>query len=403
MTDKIVIVGSCRTPMGKMGGQLKDLTAQDLLTACFKETLRRVGAVVRLDQVIAAQVAQSSDAPNIARVAALQTGLPQEVPAFTVQRNCGSGLQAIVSACQMIKAGDAATVLVGGAESMSRIPFINRDLRFGKRYYDSKLIDALMEGLTDPLLGKLMGELTEGLAQKYKVSREDQDAFAVSSHQKAFRANREGKLKSQIVQLSLEGGLRLAEGGKTISADEGINPSLNVQMLAATPEKYFFTKGGSVHYGNSCPTSDGAAAMLVLTEKAAQEYKIRPEAEILSYAFAGCDPAYMGMGPFYAIPKALDKICEPGKGPSRADVDIFEINEAFAAQVLACQRNLAISLEKINPWGGAIAMGHPVGATGAILTTKLIYILKEMNKNLGVVSMCIGGGEGGAMVIKRIA
>jgi acetyl-CoA C-acetyltransferase len=391
MPEKIVIAGSCRTPMGKLGGQLKDFTALELLEVCLKETLRRSGFtdLNRIDEVIAAQVAQSSDAPNIARVAALKIGIPIKVPAFTVQRNCGSGLQAIVSACQMIKAGEAKVVLVGGVENMSNIPYVNRDLRFGKRYYDSKLVDALMEGLTDPILGKLMGELTEDLAQKEKINREDQDAFAASSHQKAFRASREGKFKSQIVSLS--------SGGKVIAVDEGITPSLNAQMLAATPEKYFFKKGGSVHYGNSCPTSDGAAAMLVMTANAAEEYKIQPEAEILSYAFAGCDPAYMGMGPAYAIPRVLAQANQP-----LSEVDIFEINEAFAAQVLACQRNLAIPLEKVNPWGGAIATGHPIAATGMILTTKLIAILKDRQKNRGVVSMCIGGGQGAAMGIKEL-
>ncbi len=394
--ERIVIASSCRTPMGKLGGQLKDFTAQALLEICFKETLKRSGiSPAAINQVVAGQVAQSSDAPNIARVAALRVGVPKETPAFTVQRNCGSGLQAIVSACQMIKAGDAKVVLVGGTESMSNIPYVLRDHRSGHRYGNSELVDALMEGLTDPLIGELMGELTENIVQQEKISREDQDVFAVSSHQKAFRASREGKFKSQIVPIPLE-------GGKTISVDEGINAALNVQMLSAMPEKNFFKKGGTVHYGNSCPTSDGAAAMIVMTAESAELYKIPPEAEILGYEFKACEPSLMGMGPVHAIPHAL-----ANAGVMRMNVDVFEINEAFAAQVLACQRKLdkppgSVSLEKLNIWGGAIAMGHPVGATGAILTVKLIAILKDLQKNLGVVSMCIGGGQGGATVIRRM-
>ncbi len=382
--------------MGKLGGQLKDFTALDLLTICFKETLLRSGLpdLNRIDHVIAGQCAQSSDAPNIARVAALKIGIPKEVPAFTVQRNCGTGLQPIVSACQMIKAGDAKVVLVGGTESMSNIPRVLRKSREAQKYGDLKLVDALMEGLRDPILGESMGELTEDLAKKEEISREDQDEFAASSHQKAFRASREGKFKSQIVPIRV--------GETIIAKDEGIIPNLKAQVLAATSKKYFFKKGGSVHYGNSCPTSDGAAALVVMTMEMAELYKIKPEAEILGYEFKGCDPAFMGMGPAYAIPHAL-----ANARITRTDVDFFEINEAFAAQVLACQRKLdsplgSVGLEKINPWGGAIAMGHPVGATGAILTTKLIYILKDLKKNLGVVSMCIGGGQGGAMVIRSM-
>lgn len=396
MAERIVIVGSCRTPMGKVGGQLLKCTASELLLACFRETMKRIGlgrdavSVNVFDQVIVGQVAQSSDALNIARLVSRMAGLPNETPTFTVQHNCGSGLQALVSACQMIKAGEARTVLVGGTESMSNIPFVNRDLRFGKRYFDSKLIDAMMEGLTDPLLKALMGELAENLAVKYKISREEQDVFAVRSHQNAHQANIAGKFAGQIVPVFLAG------GKQGVYKDEGINPALNVQMLAAIPEQYFFQKGGTVHFGNSCPTSDGAASFAVMTLDRADYYKLQPEAEVLGYAFRGCEPEFFGIGPVSVIPYAL-----ANANFTRSDVDLFEINEAFAVQVLACQRNLNIPLEKVNVWGGAIAMGHPVGATGAILITKLIAMLKDLGKDTGVVSMCIGGGEGGAAVLRR--
>lgn len=396
MAERIVIVGSCRTPMGKVGGQLAKCTALELLITCFRETIKRMGSVYHhvfvnfFDQVIVGQVAQSSDAPNIARLGSRLAGLVNETPTFTVQHNCGSGLQALVSACQMIKAGEAKAVLVGGTESMSNIPFVSRDLRFGKRYFDSKLIDAMMEGLTDPLLKALMGELAERLATEYKISREDQDAFAVRSHQNAHQANVAGKFAGQIVPVFP------TDSKQGVYKDESINPALNMQMLANTPEKYFFQKGGTVHFGNSCPTSDGAASFAVMTLEWAQFYRLQPEVEVLGYAFRGCEPEFFGLGPVSAIPRAL-----ANARVSRQDVDLFEINEAFAVQALACQRNLEIPLDKVNVWGGAIAMGHPVGATGAILTTKIIAMLNDLQKDIGVVSMCIGGGEGGAAVLRR--
>ena len=392
MNKRIVIAGSCRTPVGKAGGtrgNLSSFSATELLVACFGETERRTGVSNSIvDQVIIGNVAQSSDAPNIARVAALLAGVLNHVPAFTVQRNCGSGLQAVVSACQMLKAEEANIVLAGGTESMSNIPYISRDMRFGKGLQHCQFTDAIWEGLTDPITGEMMGQTAENIAQKYGISREDQDEFAVQSHQKAFRAMREGKFRSQIVPLET--------GGKKVFQDEGINQALTRQHLSLYPERAFFEKGGTVHAGNSCSISDGASSFLVLTLEEAFRRGIKPEAEILGYAFAGCEPSYMGMGPYYAIPKALDDA-----GLKMKDAELYEINEAFAAQVLGCKRQLGISLEQLNVCGGAIALGHPVGATGAILTTKLIAMLKDADKNYGVVSMCIGGGQGGAMVIRN--
>lgn len=391
MSKRIVIAGSCRTPIGKAGatpGNLSSLSAVELLTACFLETTIRVEKKVGIDQVIAGCVAQSSDAPNIARVAALRSGIHTTAPAFTVQRNCGSGLQALVSACQMIKAEEARIVLTGGAESMSNIPFILREARFGCGLQHRQFVDALQEGLTDPITGEKMGETAENIAVRHKISREDQDEFAAASHQKAFKAVREGKFRSQILPLNL--------GDKKIFLDEGINPGLTPELLALYPARAFFVKNGTVHAGNSCGISDGASSFLTIDLDEALARKIQPEAEVVSYAFETCDPSYMGMGPFHAISAALAKT-----SLSIDDIDFFEINEAFAAQTIACQRLLGILPEKINVWGGAIAMGHPVGATGAILVTKLIAILKETGKQYGVVSMCIGGGQGGALILRR--
>lgn len=392
MSMRIVIAGSCRTPIGKAGatrGNLSGLSATELLTESFLETHRRIKALTSIpDQVIVGNVAQSSEAPNIARVAALRAGVPISVPAFTVQRNCGSGLQAVVSACQMIKAGEANIILAGGTESMSNIPYVLKDARFGCGLQHKQLTDAIWEGLTDPITGEMMGKTAENIAELHHVTRDDQDEFAVASHQKAFRATREGKFRSQIFPIEMN--------GKKVFQDEGINQALTRQHLFMYPERVFFVKGGTVHAGNSCGLSDGASSFLVLTLDEALAQGIEPEAEIIGYSFAGCEPSFMGMGPSLAIPKALSVA-----GVSIEEIGLFEINEAFASQVLACQRILNISSDKLNVWGGAIALGHPVGATGAILTTKLIAMLKDTGVQYGVLSMCIGGGQGGAMVLKN--
>lgn len=393
MSDTIVISSACRTPLGMAPlGNLSDVSAVDLLTAVFKETLKRSKLDPRhISEVIAGNVAQSSDAPNIARVAALKAGVPKQVPGFTVQRNCGSGLQALVSAAQAVKAYDADMVLVGGTESMSNIPHILRGLRKGLKYDPRKMlanfVDGLGEGLIDPITGEVMGKTAENIAATYAVSRADQDEFAADSHRKAFRAMREGKFRPQIVAIQTRKEL--------VAQDEGINAGLNKETLALFPT--IFQEKGTVTPGNSCPLSDGASSFLVTTLAIAKRYSLNPEAEILSYAFAGCDPSYMGMGPVWAIPNALLE-----SRISVRDIDLFEINEAFAAQVLACQRGLQIPIEKLNVWGGAIALGHPVGATGAILTTKAIAMLKDLKKELAVISMCIGGGQGGALVLRNL-
>lgn len=392
MNKRIVIAGSCRTPIGKAGatrGNLSSLSACDLLVACIKETGKRVSVSIGiLDQVIIGQCAQSSDAPNVARVAALKASIPEYVPAFTVQRNCGSGLQAVVSACQMMKADEADVILAGGTESMSNIPYVLKNARFGYGLQHQQVTDALWEGLTDPMTGEMMGKTAENVAQRFGISRDDQDEFAVQSHQKAFRAIREGRFRSQIVPIEVS--------GKKISQDEGINQALTKQHLSMYPERTFFVTGGTVHAGNSCGISDGASTLLVMTLEEADKRGVKPEVEILGYCFTGCDPSYMGMGPVHAILEALLVA-----GVAIKNVDFFEINEAFAAQTLACQRTLNIPMEKLNIWGGAIALGHPVGATGAILITKMIPILKDTNKEYGVVSMCIGGGQGGAIVVRN--
>ncbi len=393
---KVVIAGAVRTPIGAFGGNFRDVPAKELLKTVFAETLRRAGIDPKIiDEVIAGNIAGPSDATNITRIAALMAGVPIEVPGFTVTRNCAAGIQAITSACQAIWAGDGEIYLVGGTESMSQIPYLLKDARWGKKIMHGQLTDGMWEGLTDPICNQLMGRTAENVAEKYGITREEVDKFAIRSHQKSYRARQTGKFKTQIVPVHII--TKDALGNKkeiVVSEDEGINPGLTLQIAAMYPT--IFKEGGIVTPANACGTNDGAADMIVLTEKKAKELGIEPQIEIVSYAYAGLDPAYMGERPILAIPKALKKA-----GFAIPDIDFFEINEAFAAQCLPCQRVLEIPEEKLNIHGGAIALGHPVGATGAILTTKLIHILKEHQAKYGVVSMCVGGGQGGALIIKN--
>ena len=392
----VVLIGPVRTPVGSHGGALRDLRAQDLAKIVFEAVLGRTGLEpALLDEVILGNIGQPSDAANIARVAALMAGIPKEVPGFTVQRNCASGLQAITSAYQVIQAGDGELFLVGGTESMSNIPYIIKKARWGLKLRHAELTDALWEGLTDPIAGQIMGRTAENLVERYEISREEQDEYAVNSHKKAFRATRMGKFRDEIVPVEV---IKRAAGREVakevITEDESINPALTVQKAALYPA--IFKEGGSVTPANSCPINDGAAAMLVATAERAAELGLEPMARIVSYAYAGVDPAYMGIGPAYAIPKALQRA-----GLSLDDIDLIELNEAFAAQVLA----VAIEMErqghnwdweKVNVNGGAIALGHPLGATGAKLSVQIAYEMKRRNARYGVVSMCIGGGMGAA-------
>ena len=398
----VVLISPVRTPVGSHGGALRDLRAQDLAKIVFETVLGRTGLEpALLDEVILGNIGQPSDAANIARVAALMAGIPKEVPGFTVQRNCASGLQAITSAYQAIQAGDGELFLVGGTESMSNIPYIIKKARWGLKLRHAELTDALWEGLTDPIAGQIMGRTAENLVERYEISREEQDEYAVNSHKKAFRATRMGKFRDEIVPVEV---IKRAAGREVakevITEDESINPALTVQKAALYPA--IFKEGGSVTPANSCPINDGAAAMLVATAERAAELGLEPMARIVSYAYAGVDPAYMGIGPAYAIPKALQRA-----GLSLDDIDLIELNEAFAAQVLA----VAIEMErqghnwdweKVNVNGGAIALGHPVGATGAKITTTLLHEMKRRKVRYGLSTMCVGGGQGGAMIVENL-
>ncbi len=392
----IVIVGGVRTPQGNLGGALKDFTNQKLGEIVVRALLERTKVDPNLVQeVIFGCVGQQSDAANVSRVIALQAGLKKEVTAFTVARNCASGLQAIVSAAHMIIAGEAEIVLAGGTECMSSHPYVSRDMRYGKRLRHGVMIDTIWEGLTDPVCGQIMGRTAENLVEEFKISRKDQDEFSVLSHQRAFRATREGKFRDEIVKVMIPKSVYGKELPPEIFAqDEGPNAALNAQTLSQYPP--LFKENGSVTAGNSCPISDGAAAVFVMKAERAKSLGLEPMAKIRGWSFAGVEPERMGIGPVCAVPIALKRA-----GVGMKDIQLVELNEAFASQYLAVERQLKLNREITNVNGGAIALGHPVGATGTRIVVTLLHEMKKRNLNLGLATMCVGGGQGGAVILER--
>ena len=394
---EIVIVDGVRTPHGGYGGVFRDLSAQKLGEVVVRALIEKTHLdKAALDEVIFGCVGQSSDAPNIARVISLLAGVPKTVPGYTVARNCASGIQAVVNGCQNILSGDADAQIVGGTESMSSQPYLSRDLRFGKRLRNSEMVDSLWEGLTDPICGQLMGRTAENLAEEFKISRTEQDKFAVLSHQRAFRATREGKLKEEITPVTVtKKAMGKVMPPEIISQDEGPNVALNEQTLALYPT--MFKEGGTVTAGNACGISDGATALLLMTRKKADALGYKEVlGTIRSYAFGGVEPERMGIGPTVAIPIALKKA-----GLSLKDIQLIELNEAFAAQVIACEKVLGLDTSIMNVNGGSIAIGHPVGTTGARIILALLYEMKRKKLRYGLASLCVGGGQGAAVVLER--
>ena len=394
---EVVIVDGVRTPQGMLGGALKDVPAWKLGTVVTQALLERTKLdPATVDEVVFGNCFQSSDAPNLSRVIALKAGIPFTVPAWTVHRNCASGAQALADAYKCMQMDEGEIYVAGGVESMSSAPYVSRDLRFGKRMRHSEMIDALWEGLTDPVCGMLMGRTAEVLAEEFAISREEQDRFAIRSHKLAFRATREGRFKDEIVPVSVPKRVAGREvAPEVVSQDEGINVALTEQMLAAYPT--VFKEGGTVTPGNACPISDGASVVLMTTEEKA---KALGYTEVLgyvrSYAFAAVEPERMGAGPTKAVPLALKRA-----GLSLSDIGLIELNEAFAAQFLACHRVLQFDMEITNVNGGAIALGHPVGCTGARIVVTLLNEMKRRGVRYGVATECVGGGMGGAIVVER--
>ena len=394
MSD-IVIAGAVRTAGGKFGGSFKNVSAVELGTQVLKESVQRAGIEPQhVDEVVFGTGWQAGIGPNIGRLSTVKGGMPVEVPAFTVNKRCGSSLRATSLAAQLIKAGDADVVLVGGSENSSQVPFIAEQARWGYRMGDGKMVDLLhRDGFMCPLAGHLMGVTAETLVEKYGISREEQDAYAADCQQKTIDAVKEGRFKDEILPIEIP----LKRGQIEIFDTEEIpREGVTAEKLAKLPP--VFKKDGTVTAGNSCALCDAAAAAVVLKAKKAEELGVTPMARIVSYAHAGVDPAIMGIGPVPAVHKALDKA-----GLRLDDIDIIELNEAFAAQILAVERELKWDRSKVNVNGGAIALGHPVGATGIKILTTLLYAMRNQNKKMGLVSLCIGGGQGVAIVVENLA
>ena len=394
---EVVIVAGVRTPIGNFGGALKDLPPHKMGELVVREAVSRAKVDPRLiDEVIVGSVGHTSDAYNVARAIALMAGLPVRTPAYSVQRNCSSGLQPFVNAYQNIQSEDADAQVVGGVESMSRAPFVSRDMRWGKRLRNAELIDSIWEGLTDAFCGQLMGRTAENLAEEFGIGREEQDRYAVESHRRAFKAIREGRLKDEILPLMVPKSVAGRDVAPVVvSQDEGPNVGLTEQQLALYPP--LFKEQGSVTAGNSCPLNDGAAAAIVMSSARARELGCRPLGRIRGYAFIGVEPTRMGIGPAEALPLALKRA-----GVTLTDLQLIEVNEAFAVQYLTVERVLGLKRELVNVNGGAIALGHPVGMTGARLVITILYEMQRRGAALGAVALCVGGGQGAAMVLERM-
>ena len=390
--DQAVILSACRTPIGSFGGVFTDLSAVDLGAIVIREAIRRADVRASdLGDVMMGCVLQAGAGMNVARQASLKAGVPVEVPAETINRVCGSGLQSVVHAVEAIRIGYVDTIVAGGTESMSNAPYLLPGARWGYRMGNAETIDSMLhEGLTCSINGCHMGITAETVASRFDVSRADQDAFAAESQARAEKAVASGAFDREIVPVEVP---QKKGAPVVISRDEYPRAGTTAEKLGAL--KPAFKKDGSVTAGNSSGINDGAAALVISTAASAQKHGRTPLARILSYCTTGVDPMIMGMGPVEAMKKAVERA-----GMTLADLDLVELNEAFAAQSLAVVRALGLDPRKVNPHGGAVALGHPIGASGARLLTTLVYALQARGGGRGAASLCIGGGMGTAMVIE---
>ncbi len=393
MRDVVIVAGS-RTAVGDFGGSLKDLSPTQLGAIVVKETLAR--AQVSGDEVqhvVFGNVIQTEPRDMyLARVAALDAGVTKDAPAMTVNRLCGSGLQAIVSAAQAIQLGDADIAIGGGAESMSRAPYISQNTRWGARMGDARLLDMMLGALHDPFHAIHMGVTAENVAREYGISREDQDRLALDSHLRAAAAQKAGHFASQIVPVTL----KTRKGETVFDTDEHVRGDVTLEGLAKL-KPAFAKENGTVTAGNASGLNDGAAAVLLMDAQTAQQRGAKPLARLVAYAHAGVDPTVMGIGPVPATRKALEKA-----GLRAEQMDVIEANEAFAAQACAVTRELGLDPAKVNANGSGISIGHPIGATGTVITVKALYELQRTQGRYALVTMCIGGGQGIAAIFERV-
>jgi acetyl-CoA C-acetyltransferase len=389
-----VILSACRTPIGSFGGSLKDFSAADLGAVVIREAISRAGInAADVGDVILGCVLQAGAGMNVARQAAIKAGVPVEVPAETVNRVCGSGLQAVVHAVEAVKAGYVDLIVAGGTESMSNAPYIMRGARWGYRMGNGELLDSmLLEGLTCAIRGCHMGMTAEEVVKRFNVSREDQDAFAAESQRRAEQAIKSGVFGQEIVAVEIP---QKKGPALRVEKDEYPRAGTTAEKLAAL--KPAFTKEGSVTAGNASGINDGAAALVISTEERAQQLGRRPLGRILSYCTTGVDPMIMGMGPVEALKRAAERA-----GASLDALDLFELNEAFASQSLAVVRELKLDPSKVNVHGGAIALGHPIGASGARILTTLVHSLQARGGGRGAAALCVGGGMGTAMIVETV-
>ena len=389
----VYMVGSARTPIGRFGGTLAAWTAADLGTAAATESIKR--ARIRADQIqdsIWGSARQAGGGPNVARQITYRAGVPETVPASTINQACGSGIKAIILAAQEIMLGRARCVLAGGAESMSRVPYYAEGARWGARLGNVELVDGMYrDGFNDPLSGLVMGETAENLAERYEISREEQDAYALRSQQRAEAAINSGRFGEEIVPLEIKG----HKGTTTFSRDEHFRAGSTIEALAKL--KPVFAKDGTVTAGNSSGITDGAAAVVLMNEEMLKESGAEAEARIVDYEIAGVAPEIMGIGPVPAVRALLAR-----QKLLLADIDLIELNEAFAAQVIACDRDLHFDGERLNANGGAIALGHPIGCTGVRITTTLLHEMKKRKAKRGLATLCVSGGMGLALLVERV-
>jgi acetyl-CoA C-acetyltransferase len=390
--EEVVIVSGVRTPIGKFQGAFSNLPASDLGAIVIKEAVARAGLKPeQVDHVVMGCVGQVMEDGYISRHASVKAGMPVETPALTVNRICGSGLEAINTAARYIQTGDASIVVAGGAENMTMMPYYVRQGRSGYRMGNGTLEDGILHLLGDPFSKQHMGITAENLAEKYEISREAQDEVAMRSQERAAAAVKAGKFKDEIVPVEVK------QGKETVTVEADEHPR-QTTLEALGKLRPAFKDGGMVTAGNASGINDGAAAVVLMSAAKARELGLKPRLKLVARAESGVEPSIMGQGPIPAVQKVLEK-----SGLTLDQIDLVELNEAFASVTAACSTVLGLDEEKTNVNGGAIALGHPVGATGAILTVKLMYEMERRNAKYGLVSLCIGGGQGIATIFERVA
>ena len=390
---EVVVISGVRTAIGDFGGALKDIAPTDLGARCVREALVRAKvAPEEVGHVVFGHVIHTETKDMyLSRVCAVKGGIPKEVPALTLNRLCGSGLQAIVSAAQMVALGDADVVVAGGAESMSRSNYWIPSARWGAKMGDQVVVDAMTGALSDPFDAAHMGVTAENVAAKYGLTRAQQDEFSVESHRRAANAIQNGYFKSQILPIEIKD----RKGTKLFDTDEHVRADATVENLGKL--KTVFKKDGTVTAGNASGINDGGAAVVLMERKLAEKKGLKPMARLVAYGHAGVEPTLMGLGPIPAVQNAMKKA-----GLKVSDMDVIESNEAFAAQACAVSKDLGFDPKKVNPNGGAVALGHPIGATGCIISIKALYELERIKGKYALVTMCIGGGQGIAAIYERI-